>query len=145
VIRRGALLLVLLAGLAAGTVEARPAAYPKTRTALNDLVKAGAPGAVVLIRKGSSTTLLAAGVADRRTRRLMRPDDRFRIASITKTFVATLVLQLVGEGKLALSDTVEKLCPASSRTATRSRSGSCSTTRAASTTTRAIHACLRRT
>ena len=41
----------------------------------------------------------------------MRPDDRFRIASITKSFVATVVLQLVGEGKLSLSDTVEKFLP----------------------------------
>jgi len=29
----------------------------------------------------------------------MRADDRFRIASVTKTFVATVVLQLVGEGR----------------------------------------------
>ena len=53
VIRQGTLLLVLLAGLAAGTAQARPASYPKTRAALADLVKAGSPGAVVLIRKGA--------------------------------------------------------------------------------------------
>ncbi len=112
-IRRGALLLSLLAALAAGTANARPALYPKTRAALADLVKAGAPGAVVLIRKGGSTTILAAGVADRRTHRPMQPDDRFRIASITKSFVATIVLQLVGEKKLSLSDTVARLLPGS--------------------------------
>jgi D-alanyl-D-alanine carboxypeptidase len=32
------------------------------------------------------------------------PDARFRIASITKTFVATVVLQLVEEGRLELDD-----------------------------------------
>jgi D-alanyl-D-alanine carboxypeptidase len=110
-IGRAALLLGLLAAVAAGAAAARPTSYPKTRAALADLVKAGAPGAVVLIRKGGTTTVLAAGVADRRTGRPMRPDDRFRIASITKSFVATVVLQLVGEGKLSLSDTVERWLP----------------------------------
>jgi D-alanyl-D-alanine carboxypeptidase len=41
----------------------------------------------------------------------MRASDRFRIGSITKTFVATVVLQLVGEGKLSLADTVERWVP----------------------------------
>ena len=32
----------------------------------------------------------------------MRVKDRFRIGSVTKTFVATVVLELVGEGKRSL-------------------------------------------
>ncbi len=39
------------------------------------------------------------------------PDDFVRIASITKTFVATVVLQLAAENKLQLSDTVEEHLP----------------------------------
>ena len=38
----------------------------------------------------------------------MRPSDRFRIASVTKSFVAATVLQLVGERRLRLEDTVER-------------------------------------
>ncbi|WP_394830227.1 beta-lactamase family protein [Pendulispora rubella] len=38
-------------------------------------------------------------------------DAQFRVASVTKTFVATVVLQLVGEGKLSLEDTVERWLP----------------------------------
>jgi hypothetical protein len=38
-------------------------------------------------------------------------DDRFRIGSVTKTFVATVVLQLVGEGKLSLDDRVDDVLP----------------------------------
>src|SRR5690606_31084542 len=38
---------------------------------------------------------------------------RFRIASITKTFTATLVMQLVEQGRLAVSDPVSKHYPAS--------------------------------
>ncbi|HKQ40427.1 MAG TPA: serine hydrolase domain-containing protein [Verrucomicrobiae bacterium] len=38
-------------------------------------------------------------------------ENRFRIGSITKMFTATLILQLVDEGKLKLSDTVDKFLP----------------------------------
>lgn len=41
----------------------------------------------------------------------MRAGDRFRVGSITKTFVATVVLQLIGERTLALDDTVEHWLP----------------------------------
>ena len=41
----------------------------------------------------------------------MQPTDRFRIGSVTKTFVATVVLQLVAEGKLRLDDTVTRRLP----------------------------------
>ena len=51
------------------------------------------------------------GVADTAGERALRPTDRFRAASLTKSFVATVVLQLVGEGKLALDDTVERRLP----------------------------------
>jgi D-alanyl-D-alanine carboxypeptidase len=39
-------------------------------------------------------------------------DEPFRIASMTKTFIATVVLQLVDEGKLSLADPVAKWYPA---------------------------------
>lgn len=38
-------------------------------------------------------------------------EDFFQIGSITKTFTATVVLQLVGEGKLALDETVAQADP----------------------------------
>ena len=41
----------------------------------------------------------------------MRPVDRFRVGSITKSFVATVLLQLVGERKLKLADSLEKWLP----------------------------------
>jgi CubicO group peptidase (beta-lactamase class C family) len=37
--------------------------------------------------------------------------NRFRIGSITKTFTATMILQLAGEGKLKLTDTLDKFLP----------------------------------
>src|SRR5919201_952825 len=37
--------------------------------------------------------------------------NRFRIASITKMFTAVMILQLVEEGKLKLTDTLDKFFP----------------------------------
>jgi teichoic acid D-alanine hydrolase len=42
---------------------------------------------------------------------LINQSSRFRIASITKTFIAVLVLQMVDEGKLKLSDTFGRYLP----------------------------------
>ncbi len=41
----------------------------------------------------------------------MQPTDHYRIASLTKSYVATVVLQLVAEGRLRLSDNVERWLP----------------------------------
>ncbi|WP_394823889.1 serine hydrolase domain-containing protein [Pendulispora albinea] len=52
-----------------------------------------------------------AGAAELGTNQPVPWDAHFRVASTTKTFVATVVLQLVGEGKLSLEDPVEKWLP----------------------------------
>src|SRR3954466_2251102 len=41
----------------------------------------------------------------------IRPDDRFRVGSVTKTFTAAVVLQLAAEGRLSLEDTVDRYVP----------------------------------
>jgi len=51
------------------------------------------------------------GVADLGTGRPMRATDRLRIGSITKTFTATVVMQLVDEGRIGLDDPVERYLP----------------------------------
>jgi serine beta-lactamase-like protein LACTB len=61
------------------------------------------PGASALLRKEGQVQLRKAyGMASLELGVPMRPDHVFRIGSITKTFVAVVVLQLVDEGKLAL-------------------------------------------
>jgi D-alanyl-D-alanine carboxypeptidase len=75
------------------------------------LVAAGAPGAILLVRDGNKPTRLTGGVADLATQTAMQAGDHYRIASLTKTYVATVVLQLVAEGKLRLSDSVERWLP----------------------------------
>jgi CubicO group peptidase (beta-lactamase class C family) len=79
--------------------------------ALDQVVAAGVPGAVVLSRRGNHMTLLASGYGNLKQKTDTRTSDRFRVGSVTKTFVATLVLQLVEAGKLHLDDTVESRLP----------------------------------
>jgi D-alanyl-D-alanine carboxypeptidase len=53
---------------------------------------------------GRGTYLRAFGAANRRTGAALRLRDHVRIASITKTFVATAALELVDQGRLRLGD-----------------------------------------
>jgi D-alanyl-D-alanine carboxypeptidase len=65
------------------------------------------PGAIVSVSiPGQGNWSIATGLGDVTNATPIRLDDRFRIASITKTFVATVALQLVDEGKLSLEDTL---------------------------------------
>jgi D-alanyl-D-alanine carboxypeptidase len=78
---------------------------------LDGVVEAGTPGVVGLVRTGERTWQGASGLGDLRTNRPARAGDRFRVGSVTKSFVATLVLQLVGEGRLGLDDKLERWLP----------------------------------
>lgn len=78
---------------------------------LDDVVATGVPGALVLVRDGHRTERWAAGLADREAGVPMRPQARFRVGSVTKTFVAVLVLQLVAEGRLGLDERVGRRLP----------------------------------
>jgi D-alanyl-D-alanine carboxypeptidase len=78
---------------------------------LDGVVEAGAPGVVGLVRTGERTWQGVSGLGDLRAKRPARAGDRFRIGSVTKSFVATLVLQLVGEGHLRLDDNLERWLP----------------------------------
>jgi CubicO group peptidase (beta-lactamase class C family) len=74
-------------------------------------VEAGAPGAIALIRTGQRTWPEVGGLGDLHARHPARPADRFRIGSVTKSFVATVVLQLAGEGRLGLDDSLQRWLP----------------------------------
>jgi D-alanyl-D-alanine carboxypeptidase len=103
-------LLTALLGTALLAAPAPVAAKPpdpRVSGALDQLVAAGAPGGIALA-DGRAT---AAGVADLATGRRLRPDDRIRVGSMTKPFVAVVALQLVGEGRLRLDDTVGARLP----------------------------------
>ncbi len=95
----------------AGCTASRDAEESDLGTLLDRVVAAGAPGVLVVVRDERSVRIEARGFADRGRSRRMRADERFRIGSVTKTFVATLVLRLAEDGKLGLDDTVERWLP----------------------------------
>ncbi|WP_275675441.1 serine hydrolase domain-containing protein [Streptomyces sp. MUM 178J] len=82
-----------------------------TQQALDALVEHGIPGVTAQAREGYRVWGGAAGVGDIRTQRPRGVHDRYRVGSITKTFVATTLLQLEAEGRLRLDDTVDAWLP----------------------------------
>ena len=71
----------------------------------------GLAGVAGVVRIGDGIWRGSAGVANLENKKPFVPTDFVRIASITKTYTATAVLQLVGEGKIALEDKLEKYVP----------------------------------
>lgn len=72
------------------------------------------PGITVGIFNGPKNVYVKSlGYADLILKRKQTPSREFRIASITKTFAATVLLQLVSEGKIKLDDPIHKFfhCP----------------------------------
>ncbi|MFE2584411.1 serine hydrolase domain-containing protein [Streptomyces sp. NPDC059378] len=121
-----AALLSLLAAPAHATPRAAsPTAAPATTTrpllpepdvtglrgVLRTAQQQGAPGALARIDDHGTVRWSAVGVADRATGRLLADTDRFRVGSITKTFSAVVLLQLVDEGRLKLDDPVDRHLP----------------------------------
>lgn len=79
---------------------------------LDALTAAGVPGAVLVVDDPQSDPItVVSGVADTESGRPIRADDRLRIGSLTKPYVAAVVLQLDEEGVLSLDDSVERLLP----------------------------------
>jgi D-alanyl-D-alanine carboxypeptidase len=75
------------------------------------VAEGGLPGILAEVRDGDGRWFGTAGAADTETGRERLPQDRFRIGSTTKTFVATVMLQLAAEHTLSIDDTVEQWLP----------------------------------
>jgi D-alanyl-D-alanine carboxypeptidase len=69
---------------------------------LEAVVATGVPGAVAVASGPDFRVEAAAGLADVKTGEVLTAEHRFRIGSVTKIFVAALVLQLVDERLLEL-------------------------------------------
>jgi D-alanyl-D-alanine carboxypeptidase len=122
----GVLIAVLLVatGASAYTFGAQPESGQKVsgqvvsgklpaglQRAADQLVADGVPGVIIMTRRGQEVSHVVAGLADKATGQPMQPQDRVHIGSITKTFVATVVLQLAAERRLSLNDSVQKWLP----------------------------------
>lgn len=112
----GALLCGLASAPASGADRGGTAAPQLTQQQLRrevhkTLEDAGYVGISVEVRDGGRRMFAGAGEAVLGGGRPVGRGESFRAASVTKTFTATVVLQLVAEGRLSLTDSVEKWLP----------------------------------
>lgn len=82
-----------------------------TQQAMDAAVAAGVPGVTGQATDKYGTWKGTSGLGDLRTDTPRGDRDRYRVGSITKTFVATVLLQLEAEGRLSLDDTVDRWLP----------------------------------
>lgn len=93
------------------------AALPADLAARADAVMAASyaadsPGAAAIVMDDGKIVYAAArGLSDVAAKKRITPDTVFRLGSITKQFTAAVVLQLVEEGRLSLSDPLSKFLP----------------------------------
>lgn len=112
----------VLAGSAAAAIAAAGAASPAgassggldraaLQAALDQIVATGATAALARVDSPSGSWRGSSGVVE--LGRPARPaaGGQYRVGSITKTFVATVILQLAGERRLRLDDTLEGWLP----------------------------------
>ncbi|MFD6277487.1 serine hydrolase domain-containing protein [Streptomyces sp. NPDC060209] len=114
--RRGLLVLTSLAtALLAVSTGLTAAAEPQQADPLQQRVDAihdtGVVGVLAEVTSPDTRDSARAGTAAMGSRKPMPQNGRFRIGSATKTFTAAVVLQLVGEGRMSLDDTVEQWLP----------------------------------
>ncbi|MDN5851638.1 MAG: beta-lactamase family protein [Actinomycetia bacterium] len=103
-------LAVIVAPAAAATRPAEPS-RDGLQQRLDEVVDAGAVGALAEVRDGDRVWRGSSGLAELGKSRGAPTHGRFRAGSITKTFVATVVLQLADKDRLRLDDTVDRWLP----------------------------------
>jgi len=106
--------LLAVTAIAVAGMLATPTPATESRPldrAVRGLVRDGAPGALAVVRTPSGVHRAHAGLGRRRPSVPLAATDRFRVASITKTFVAVVVLQLAEEGRLDLDQPVASILP----------------------------------
>ncbi len=114
---------LFLAGLMAlampWAAQADPAMEQELQSVLDAVIADNPTIPGVLASFQSGTLALnwqgAAGFSDLPTQTAMKPDQPLRLASTTKTYVATAILRLMEQGKLALDDAIEGHLPREQR------------------------------
>ncbi|WP_433797154.1 serine hydrolase domain-containing protein [Actinoplanes sp. CA-252034] len=81
------------------------------QAALDRVVATGATAALARVDGPSGTWQGASGVVELGRPARPSPGGQYRVGSITKTFVSTVILQLAGERRLDLDDSLERWLP----------------------------------
>ncbi len=100
-----------LTGAASATAQGPRIDRDVVRAALDKIASDGAAGVQVRITDRGESFTARDGVAEVGRHRPVPTNGHFRIGSITKTFVSTVTLQLVGEGKIGLDTPVSTHLP----------------------------------
>jgi len=93
-----------------------PQLAPFDRAALEATVtrlktELGVPGMVVLLDTPNGQLEMSLGTTTHKGSTPVSPDQHIRVGSNTKTWVGTVILQMVQEGKIALTDPVSRYRP----------------------------------
>jgi D-alanyl-D-alanine carboxypeptidase len=116
---RSTAVALVAAALAAFSVSSSAAADAGHSAAQDEMdaqvQQEGVPGVLGEAQDGGGVWHGASGVADRGTGRPPMPHDKFRIGSLTKPFIATVMLQLQSEGTVDLDAPVERWLPGTVR------------------------------
>ncbi|MRH91790.1 serine hydrolase [Nocardia sp. SYP-A9097] len=112
----GVALACALTACGSGADSAAPqplsdSARTEVRRALDAAVAAGTPGVQVVVTEHGQTWTASAGVADIATEAAFPDNAKVRVGSNTKAFVATVMMQLVAEGKVELDAPIERYLP----------------------------------
>lgn len=112
-VRRRGVALVSVLTILSGCATATKAPAALDASALDTAItramsEARIPGAMIGIWSPQGEYVKAFGVADTATGAPMKPDFHSRIGSVTKTFTATAVLQLVEQDKVRLDDPISR-------------------------------------
>jgi D-alanyl-D-alanine carboxypeptidase len=112
--------LLVVTGLPANAAGLRPAPAASSLPPLNTTMLGQATAAVsdsgcaatlVTVTGSAGSWAGTSGVADLATGSPVRGDEEFRIGSVSKVFVATVVMQLVAAGRIALADPIQHYLP----------------------------------
>ncbi|MGH9838824.1 MAG: serine hydrolase domain-containing protein [Blastocatellia bacterium] len=119
----GIVISVMLLGFTTtGAQDAKSAQAPKAAAIIAELQRAleeevattpSLPGELLHIHapKLGIDRSFAVGLFDRQSKRPLEPRHVFRIASVTKTFVAAAILRLHEDGKLNINDPINRYLP----------------------------------
>ena len=93
------------------TPDLPPLDTAAVRQALDAAIDEDVVGALMRVDGPHGARSATAGSAEAGREQPVDPNGKFRVGSITKSFVATVVLQLVDEGEIGLDEPVQRYLP----------------------------------
>jgi len=93
---------------APSTVDANVSLREELQSVVDAAIGSGLPGVSLHVQLGDENLSIVGGVTNQQTAEPVTPVSHFQIASIGKTFVATMFLRFVDMGMLQLDDPIDR-------------------------------------